>query len=100
MYAVIFTARMSEIDETYSSTASRMRELAQSKYGCVEFTALVEGDQEVSISYWESLDHVKAWHQDPEHRIAQELGRQKWYSSFQVQVVQVLREYEFGQPDR
>ena len=96
MYAVIFTARISEVDESYSSTASRMRELAQDKYGCVGFSALVDGDQEVSISYWEDLEQIRAWNQDPEHRKAQELGRQKWYGSFKVQVVQVLREYEFG----
>ena len=99
MYAVIFTARISESDETYARTAARMRELAHSKYGCARFTAVVEGDQEISISYWESLDQIRAWNQDPEHRTAQELGREKWYSSFQVQVVQVIREYAFGQPE-
>lgn len=56
----------------------------------------MEGDQEVIISYWETLDQIQAWNQDPEHRKAQELGRNKWYSAFQVQVVQVLRDYEFG----
>ena len=96
LYAVIFTARISELDETYASTAARMRELAQSKYGCTRFTALVEGDHEVSISYRETLDQIQAWNQDPEHRKAQDSGRLKWYSSFQVQVVQVLREYQFG----
>lgn len=99
MYAVIFTAEISEMDETYSRMAVRMRELAQSKYGCVGFTALTEGNQEIAVSYWESLDHIKAWNQDPEHRIAQEKGLEKWYSSYRVQVVQVIREYAVGQEE-
>lgn len=96
MYVVIFTAQISELDETYASTAARLRQIALSKYGCTRFTALMESDQEVIISYWETLDQIQAWNQDPEHRKAQELGRNKWYSAFQVQVVQVLRDYEFG----
>ena len=99
MYAVIFTAEMSELDEDYTTMAARMRELAQTEYGCVGFTALTQGDQEVAISYWENLDQIRSWKQDPEHLIAQELGRVKWYRSYHVQVVQVIREYTFGQQE-
>ena len=96
MYAVIFTAEIKELDETYANMAARMRELAESKYGCTGFTALTEGSQEVAISYWESMAQIRAWKQDPEHIVAQELGREKWYSSYQVQVVQVVRSYAVG----
>lgn len=99
MYAVIFTAEIRELDEDYQAMAARMRELAQSKYGCVGFTALTQGNTEVALSYWETLDQIRSWKQDPEHLIAQDLGRKKWYSSYHVQVVQVIREYSTSQPD-
>ena len=73
-----------------------MRELAKSKYGCIDFKALTEGNQEIAISYWRSEDDIKAWKQDPEHQLAQKLGREKWYKSYQVQIVKVEREYSFN----
>ncbi|MCI0506602.1 MAG: antibiotic biosynthesis monooxygenase [Gammaproteobacteria bacterium] len=93
MYAVIFKATIKELDETYTATAARMRDLAISKYGCVEFTTLTEGNQEIAISYWSNQEQIKAWKKDPEHRMAQELGRVKWYQSYQIQIVEIIREY-------
>ena len=93
MYAVIFRARIRQLDQDYAETAARMRELALGQYGCVDFVSVSEGDTEVAISYWPSLEHIQRWKQDPEHRKAQQLGRDKWYVSYQVQVVDVVREY-------
>jgi len=56
MYAVIFRAKTKELDETYFETAKRMRELALNEYGCLEFTAVTEGVNEIVISYWDSLE--------------------------------------------
>ncbi len=94
MYAVIFTAEINEVDEEYFSTAQQMRELAIEKYGCLEFKALTEGDQEVAISYWPSLEYIGKWKDDPEHLKAQQLGRERWYNNYKVQVVRVEYEYE------
>jgi heme-degrading monooxygenase HmoA len=93
MYAVIFKAEINEFDELYSSTATRMRELAIKEYGCKEFTSCCEGDFEIAISYWESKEQIIAWKNNPEHLKAQSLGKAKWYKNYQVQVVEVLREY-------
>ena len=93
MYAVIFRAEINEIDESYSKMASRARDLAINKYGCVDFTAVTEGKQEIAISYWTTKEQISAWKNDPEHKHAQELGRSKWYKSYSVQVVEIIREY-------
>jgi len=94
MYAVIFLATMKEPDAEYSSTAERMRNLAFSKYGCKDFRSCTEGNNEIAISYWDSKDQITAWKNDPEHKLAQELGAKKWYKSYKVQVVELLGEYE------
>lgn len=93
MYAVIFKAEISELDQSYSDMAARLRELAKSKYGCIEFVALTAGNQEIAISYWRNEAQIIAWKQDPEHQRAQALGRSKWYKSYTVQIVKVEREY-------
>lgn len=93
MYAVIFRARIKALDAEYEKTAQRMRDLALSEYGCLQFTSACEGGQEIAISYWPDLDTIKKWKQAAEHLVAQQLGRSKWYSCYQVQVVEVLRSY-------
>jgi heme-degrading monooxygenase HmoA len=93
MFAVIFRAEINQIDEEYHETASRMRELAINEYGCVGFTSVTEGDKEISISYWENQQKIIEWKQDREHMKAQRLGREKWYRSYKVEVVEVRREY-------
>ena len=91
MYAVIFKATIKEFDDQYLEMAGRMRDLAINEYGCTEFSACTEGDKEIAISYWPSMEHIKAWRQNPEHKKAQALGKSKWYSSYQVQVTEILR---------
>ena len=92
MYAVIFRAELAELDESYAATAARMRDRAMSKYGCTEFISVMEGTQEIAVSYWETQEQIKEWKQDAEHLAAQELGRSRWYKSYRVQVVEVIRE--------
>ena len=93
MYAVIFKAKLAKLDEEYSQVASRMRELALKEYGCLEFSSVTEDYTEIAISYWENQDQIASWKNDSEHMLAQELGKSKWYESYNVQVVEVIREY-------
>ena len=94
MYAVIFKATTNKLDESYFNTAKRMRELAINEYGCKEFIAVTEGSDEIAISYWESLEQIKAWKANSEHIKAQELGKSKWYSDYKVEIVEVISTYE------
>ncbi len=93
MYVVIFRARVRAIDEEYSSLASKMRELALSQFGCLEFHAVTEGRNEVALSYWPSEEAIRAWKSHPEHILAQRIGRERWYESYSVQIAMVTREY-------
>ena len=95
MYAVIFKAQIKELDQNYSETAKRMQELALQKYGCIEFLSLTEGDQEISISYWKTLEHIQQWKQNAEHLQAQAMGKSKWYNNYQVEIVEIHRQYSY-----
>ena len=97
MYAVIFKAQVNELDQSYYDMALRMRELAIAQYACKEFVSVTEGNTEIAVSYWESLDHIKLWKQDAEHLLAQKLGRSQWYKNYQVQIVELIREYSNDQ---
>lgn len=93
MYAVIFRAVIRDLDQEYLDLAEQLRSLAIEKYGCREFFALTEGNQEVAISYWDTEEQVRNWKQDALHLQAQQLGRKKWYESYRVQIAEVQREY-------
>ena len=94
MYAVIFKATLKQVDDDYLQTAARLRELAKQQYGCVDFISLQEGDREIAISYWQNQQDILAWKADPEHRRVQALGKARWYASYQVEVVEILRDYD------
>ena len=98
MYAVIFKASIKKLDQVYLDTSERMRELAQNKYGCVDFTSLTENRQdeihELTISYWETLEQIEAWKQDKQHQAAQQRGKTDWYKSYQVEIVEIIKNYK------
>ena len=91
MYAVIFKATIARLDDEYSDMAERLRDLAINKYGCTDFTSVTEGDQEIAISYWDTEEQIREWKKDPQHRLAQAKGRNKWYRSVSVEICEVKR---------
>lgn len=93
MFTVIFRARTALQDREYEKTVARMRELAFTRYGCLDFVSVTEGKQEIAISYWDNEEAIRKWKQDAEHLLAQEMGRTKWYESYLVQVCEVKRQY-------
>lgn len=97
MYAVIFKAITGKQDAQYSEMVKVMRDLAFERYNCQDFIAVTEGEQEIAISYWNSEEDIRQWHKDSQHAVAQQLGREKWYQSYVVEVVKVERRYAFGE---
>jgi heme-degrading monooxygenase HmoA len=91
MYAVIFKATIAEIDDEYLRTAERMKDLAFKKYGCQDFVSVTEGNEEIAISYWQTLQQIRDWKSDPEHRSAQKKGQEKWYASYNVEICEIIK---------
>jgi heme-degrading monooxygenase HmoA len=96
-YAVIFKAVARGLDSDYDMTAQAMRHLAMDEYGCLDFISLCEGDQEIAISYWPDMESIERWKNDPKHQRAQQLGRERWYKRYEVEVVEILRDYRSEQ---
>ena len=93
MYVVIFRAKAKALDAEYSAMAAQMRQLALTQFGCLDFTAVTEGDQEVALSYWPDEASIRAWKQHTDHLMAQQLGRERWYASYTVEVAELTRRY-------
>jgi heme-degrading monooxygenase HmoA len=93
MVVVIFRARIRQLDPEYSSMAKRLRELALTEFGCLEFHAVTEGADEVSLSYWPDEERIRAWKAHPLHREAQRKGKEFWYESYSVEIAEISRSY-------
>jgi len=91
MIAVIFKATIAEFDDEYLRTAEHLKDLALTKYGCQDFVSVSDGNQEITISYWQTMEQIRDWKNDPEHRDAQILGRDKWYKSFSVEICEIVK---------
>ncbi|MCG8394160.1 MAG: antibiotic biosynthesis monooxygenase [Pseudomonadales bacterium] len=98
MYAVIFTATVGDRDERYGDMAARLRDLAMTEFGCIDFVSATEGEQEIAISYWPDEASIIAWKQQAEHRVAQQRGKDGWYKHYKVEVVKILRAYSGNSP--
>jgi heme-degrading monooxygenase HmoA len=90
---VIFRARAARFDEEYARVARQLRELALEEFGCLEFIAICEDNQEIALSYWPDQACIQRWKQQADHLMAQQLGRERWYADYCVEITQVLRAY-------
>ncbi len=96
-FAVIFTSRLRAADPAYGDMAEKMLALASEQPGFLGFeSARGDGDLGISISYWRDRDSILAWREHVEHRVAQELGRERWYAYYRLRVAQVERDYEWS----
>jgi heme-degrading monooxygenase HmoA len=96
-FAVVFTSVRAPGDqESYELTAERMLTLARQQPGFLGVDS-ARGDDGlgITVSYWSSLDAIRAWREDSEHRLAQQSGREKWYSRYELRICRVERAWSF-----
>ncbi|GAB3772263.1 antibiotic biosynthesis monooxygenase [Spirosoma horti] len=93
-YAVIFTSIRTDFEDGYADMATRMVEMAHAQPG---FLGVESARTEIGItvSYWESLESIRIWREMFDHRIAQQIGRERWYECYKVRVCKVERDYGF-----
>ena len=96
-YAVVFTTLRTPGDaDGYAETAARMEELAATQPGYLGIESARGADGVgITVSYWATLEAVRAWGRHAEHLLAQRAGREKWYQWFRLRVCRVEAEHGF-----
>lgn len=94
MYVVIFRANIINNPAAYSDMAAQLSQLAFERYGCIDFHCTTEGNQEIALSYWHSMEDIARWKNDPLHIEAQKIGARDWYQDYSVDVCEVLKKYQ------
>ena len=93
-YAVIFTSTRSAGDDGYAQAGRRMVELAAQSYGFMGVESAREpGGLGITVSYWRDETAIRAWKRHAEHQLAQQLGKEKWYTAYELRVAKVERAY-------
>ena len=93
-YAVIFTAIRTAGDKGYSEMSARMEELAKKQPGFLGIESVENADGfEITVSYWDSEESIRAWKAHVEHQVAQKQGRKLWYEHYEIRIAKVERAY-------
>lgn len=93
-YAVIFTSHRTDGDNGYYEMSMKMVELAEKQPGFLGVESARESVS-ITVSYWSDLESIKQWKANIEHKLAQQKGRDIWYSEFKTRICKVERDYNF-----
>lgn len=93
----VFRSRLRpESVSEYHETAERILELARTMPGFVDFKSFEADDGErVSVVTFATAETHRAWRDHPEHRAAQQMGRDRFYASYDISVGEVIGESHF-----
>ena len=97
MVVIVFRARMRPgVEQDYIKVGMHMTELAQKMPGYISQKSFAAEDGEwVTIVEFESHEKLRAWREHPEHRAAQQRGRDEFYSEYHIQICTLERESKF-----
>jgi heme-degrading monooxygenase HmoA len=85
MIVTVFRSRLKPgVREDYGALANRMNELARTMPGYISHKDFYAQDGErVAIVEFAHEEGQRAWQSNPEHRAAQKLAREKYYTEYQ-----------------
>jgi heme-degrading monooxygenase HmoA len=95
---VVFRARRTEagLGGEYTQALKRMEELATGMPGYVSHKPYVAPDGErLTLFEWETPETLHAWATHPEHLATMQLGRDRFYEEYHLQVCAMVRESRF-----
>jgi heme-degrading monooxygenase HmoA len=94
--AVVFTSLRASADgggdNGYAVMSARMNELAAQQPGYLGVESARDG-LGITVSYWADEESARAWKDVAAHVVAQQRGRDTWYSDYRVRVATVTRDY-------
>ena len=99
MVVVTFRNRFApgiDLDE-YGQRVGKLFEIVAAMPGFLGIRSYASEDGErISVIEFASQEALAAWRDQPDHRIAQELGKQQYYAEYHLQVCEVVRESHQG----
>jgi len=90
-YAVVFSSLRTPVEDcAYQKMSDRMVELARQQPGFIGVESARGADGVgITVSYWLDMESIANWKANAEHLVAQRLGKERWYQSYQLRVCRV-----------
>ncbi len=97
MIVTVFRSRLRPgVRDEYVALVERMNEIARTMPGYISHKGFFADDGErVTVVEFESEEGMQAWRTNPEHRAAQRMARERFYTEYHVQVCKLERESKF-----
>ena len=92
-YAVIFTSKRTEGDHGYEAIAQAMFELSLQQPGCLGAESARDEGVGITVAYFTDEHAIRNWKQNVRHLAALKLGKERWYSHYELRVAKVERAY-------
>ena len=74
--------------------ADEMLSLAQQQSGFLGIES-ARNEVGITVSYWDSLESIKAWKENVRHVVAQRKGKAEWYERYKTRICKVEKDYSF-----
>lgn len=100
MIVVVFRNRLNpEVpQEEYTKRAEEIYELGSKMPGFTSIKSFTADDGEVAVIVeFDNEENLAAWRNHPEHLVAQQQGRDRFYTEYTLQICQEVRKSEFDQ---
>lgn len=94
-YAAIFSSTHTGAHEGYAEDTQAVLELAKQHPGFLGIEAAGDDDLSIAVSYWDSDETIRQFKELAEHLVIQKRGRDIYYSTYQMRIARVERDYGF-----
>ncbi len=94
-YAVIFCSTKSQNLEGYAETDDYIMKLAMDQNGFLGYESAGDLAAGIFISYWETIEDIQNWRNNPDHIEAKKKGIDIWYNRFLSQICKVEHSHHF-----
>jgi heme-degrading monooxygenase HmoA len=97
MVVVVFRSRSrAGAEAEMTKEGERMYAIASAMPGFVSYKDFIAEDGEVAtIVEFDTLEHLAAWRDHPEHKRVQARGRNEFFAEYRIQVCTTERDYSF-----
>lgn len=96
MIVVLFRSKLVDAPVGYVEMADEMEALARTMPGFVDVKSFkAEDGERLTLVWWENEETLQGWRENVRHRVAQRMGRERWYEYYKMDVAEVVRHKEF-----
>ncbi len=87
-YAAIFVSTKEDDLSDYYELNDTLMRLAMQQEGFLGYENVVNGNQSIFISYWESMSDIEKWKNNTVH-ISAKMAAHKWYKRYLSQICKI-----------